>query len=49
VTEEIANDVSAVAAAAEAASTDASETRRLADDLSETAVQLHSLVAAFRA
>ena len=49
VTEEIANDVSAVAAAADAASSDASETRRLADDLSETAVQLHSLVAAFRA
>jgi methyl-accepting chemotaxis protein len=49
VTEEIAADVSAVAAAADAASTDASETRRLADDLSETAVQLHSLVAAFRA
>ena len=49
VTEEIANDVSAVAAAADAASTDASETRRLADGLSETAVQLHSLVAAFRA
>ena len=49
VTEEIANDVSAVAAAADAASTDATETRRLADGLSETAVQLHSLVAAFRA
>jgi methyl-accepting chemotaxis protein len=49
VTEEIANDVSAVAAAADAASTDASETRRLADGLSETAVQLHALVAAFRA
>jgi uncharacterized protein YoxC len=49
VTEEIANDVSAVAAAADAASTDAGETRRLADDLSATAVQLHSLVAAFRA
>ena len=49
VTEEIANDVSAVAAAADAASTDASETRRLADGLSETAVQLHQLVAAFRA
>jgi methyl-accepting chemotaxis protein len=49
VTEEIATDVSAVAAAADAASTDASETRRLADDLSETAVQLHSLVTAFRA
>jgi methyl-accepting chemotaxis protein len=49
VTEEIANDVSAVAAAADAASTDASETRRLADDLSDTAVQLHALVAAFRA
>jgi methyl-accepting chemotaxis protein len=49
VTEEIASDVSAVAAAADAASTDASETRRLADGLSETAVQLHQLVAAFRA
>jgi len=49
VTEEIASDVSAVAAAADAASTDATETRRLADGLSETAVQLHQLVAAFRA
>ncbi len=49
VTEEIASDVSAVASAADAASANATETRRLADGLSETAVHLHSLVAAFRA
>ena len=49
VTEEIASDVSAVAFAADAASANATETRRLADGLSETAGHLHSLVAAFRA
>jgi methyl-accepting chemotaxis protein len=48
VTELIASDVSAVASAAEATSTNASETRRLADHLSQTAVDLHACVAAFR-
>jgi methyl-accepting chemotaxis protein len=48
VIEEIAQDVGAVAAAAEATSANAGETRRLADGLSETAGELHSLVAAFR-
>ena len=48
VTELIASDVSAVASAAEATSTNAGETRRLADHLSQTAVDLHACVAAFK-